>query len=503
MRGLWTRVVDRWKSISPNMRRNLIVIVVAILAVLTTVIWLLSRPHYVVVMSGLDDKSLGQVETQLQTLKIPDQIEGSSILVPNADANQARVQLAMAGLPQSGYIGYSGVGTSIGMTQDQFNIQVLDALQQSLNSTISSIDGVESAQVHIVMPQQQLFVSQAPADAKASVFVTLGNGVQLSSQQVAGIQQLVAHSVSGLTTGDVSVVDQNGTTLSGAAASSSTASASTEAGMRTQLESDMTQKLTNELAQIVGQGNAVVAVHVNATFNQVQSKSHTLQDAPGSTDGFVTSEQTNKTQSTSPGTTAGGAVGQAGNNPNNPTAYTANNGSGNGNSTSSQTTTNYDYSYTNQTTTEDPMQIQGYDVGVFLNSNDKSINAAEVQKIKTFVSSMVGQSAGQGKNSVTVSSVPFNQPTQSTSVQSSKLNDVMYGATALLALLLLGGAIAWRRRKARLGTTDIVARVQDAYDSELEQLPPTEDELLREQLMGMARQRPDDFASLLRTWLSE
>ncbi|WP_236018205.1 flagellar basal-body MS-ring/collar protein FliF [Alicyclobacillus suci] len=235
LRGMWTRVVDRWKSVSPNMRRNVIIIAVAVLAALSALLWIVSRPHYVMVMSGLDDKSLGQVQTQLQTLKIPNEIEGSSVLVPAKDANEARVQLAEAGLPQSGYIGYSGVSNSMGMTQDEFNIQVLDALQQSLNETISSIDGVESAQVHIVMPQQQLFVSQTTQDAKASVFVTLGNGVQLSATQVAGIQQLVAHSVQGLSVNNVSVVDQNGNTLSnpdGAAGASTVGGASSELALR-------------------------------------------------------------------------------------------------------------------------------------------------------------------------------------------------------------------------------------------------------------------------------
>ncbi|WAH35407.1 flagellar basal-body MS-ring/collar protein FliF [Alicyclobacillus dauci] len=502
LRGTWTRVVDRWKGISPNMRRNLVVVVVAAVAALSAIIWIVSRPHYVTIMSGLDDKSLGQVETQLQQLKIPDQIQGSSVLVPANQANQARVQLAMAGLPQSGYIGYSGVGTSIGMTQDQFNIQVLDALQQSMNATISSIDGIESAQVHIVMPQQQLFVTQPTTDAKASVFVTLGPGVQLSSAQVAGIQQLVAHSVQGLSVDNVSVVDQNGNTLSGTSSSDpAVGGASTELGMREKVENDMTQKLNAGLQQIVGPGNAVVVVRANVTFNQTTSNSHTLQNAPGSTNGFVTSQQTNKSQSNSTNG-AGGPAGQAGTNPNNPT-YTAGNGFG-GNSTSSQTqtTTNYDYSYTNQQTTSDPMQIQGYSVGVILNSNDKSINAAEVNQIKSFVTNVVGQSPTQGANNVAVSSVPFNQaPT--TGLQSSKSNYLLYGLGAFVLLLLIVGVLMWRRRRAKTESMDVVARVQDAYQNELQELPPTEDEVVRNQLVGLAEQRPDEFASLLRTWLSE
>lgn len=505
LRGAWTRVTDRWKLVSPNTKRISIVLAVALVAAFSAIAWIASRPHYVMVMSGLDNKSLGQVQTQLQTLKIPDQIQGSSILVPASQADQARVQLSMAGLPQSGYIGYAGVGTSIGMTQDQFNIQVLDALQQSLNATISSINGVESAQVHIVMPQQQLFVTQPSTDAKASVFVTLGNGVQLSSQQVAGIQQLVAHAVQGLTISNVTVVDQTGQTLSGVGGSASSAvgTASTELGMREKLESDMTQKLTNGLQQIVGLGNAVVVVHANVTFNQVSSKSHTLVNAPGSTDGFITSSQVNKSQSSSGGGQAGGPAGQAGSNPNSPTSY-ASNATGLNNSTSSQTdsTTNYAHSYQNQQTTADPMQISGYSVGVFLNKNNTSITPAELKQIKSFVTSVIGPSSAQGTNNVTVNSVAFNQTPPAT-LQSPQSNYLLYGAGALVLLIFGGGLLMWRRRNSQTATTEVVARVQDSYDHELEELPLTEDEMLRNQLVGMARQRPDDFASLLRSWLSD
>lgn len=503
LRGMWTRVLDRWRSYGPNTRRNAIVIAVAVLAALSAILWLVSRPHYVTVMSGLDDKSLGQVETQLQQLKISDQIQGSSVLVPQKQANEARVQLAMAGLPQSGYIGYSGVGGSLGMTQDQFNIQVLDALQKSLNATISSIDGIQSAQVHIVMPQSQLFVSQPTSNAKASVFVTLGSGVQLSAAQVAGIQQLVAHSVTGLSVDNVTVVDQNGVTLSNLSGQTATlGSASTELGMREKVESDMTQKLTSGLRRIVGSGNSVVVVHAQVTFNQVKSSAHTLQNAPGQTQGFITSQQVNKSQSNSTNGPAGGPAGQAGSNPNLP-SYTASSGA-NGNSTSSQadTTTNYDFSTTDVQTTSDPMQIKGYSVGVFLNSSDKSITPAEVSQIKSFVSSLVGQSGTT--NNISVSSVPFSQTnTGTTALSPQKGRYTLYGASALLLLALIGGGIAWRRRRNRsTEPTDIVGRVQETYEASFEELPPTEDEMLRKQLVGMAQQRPDDFASLLRTWLS-
>jgi len=188
LRSLWVRLLGRWNGFSPAQKRNIVIASVAIIAALGATFWVVMRPSYVTIMSGLDDKSLGQVQSKLQDLKIPSEMNGTSVLVPSQDANTARVQLAMAGLPQSGYIGYSSIQNSFGMTEDQFNVQVLDALQQSLNQTIESMDGIETAQVHIVMPSQTIFVSQQDDPAKASVFVQAGAGVQLSSAKVAGIQ---------------------------------------------------------------------------------------------------------------------------------------------------------------------------------------------------------------------------------------------------------------------------------------------------------------------------
>ncbi|GMA49041.1 flagellar M-ring protein [Alicyclobacillus contaminans] len=414
-------------------RRNILIAVVAGVVCVLVVLWMLLRPHYVTVMSGLDDKSLGQVDQKLQDLKIPDKIEGTSVLVPAADADKARIQLAMAGLPQSGYIGYSSVQSSFGMTSDQFNIQVLDALQQSLNQTIESIDGIESAQVHIVMPDQQLFVSQPDSTAKASVFVQLGQGVQLTSAQVAGIQQLVAHSVKGLTPDNVTVVDQNGVTLSGAAdANAPTTGASTELQLRQRVEQSMQSQLMQGMNSIVGPGNAVVIVHANVSFDQVTSTSHVYQPVQGSTTGLPSSVETDRSSSTTNGTsTAGGVAGQASSNPGLSTYASTTPGGGNSTSTQSHTVTNYDNSYTNTTQVNDPMQVKGYTVSVLLNSQDKQLTPAVVAQIKNFVATSIGNQAGGTNNNISVSTIPFQNGSQ-TMFQQKGSSAWLWGAWALL-----------------------------------------------------------------------
>lgn len=499
LRNVWDRAAMKWTDLAPTQRRNLLIVAVALLATSVAILWVFMRPNYVTIMSGLDSKSLGEVQTELQTLKIPNTLNGSAVAVPASQADTARVQLAMAGLPKSGYIGYSSVSNSFGMTQDQFNVQVLDALQQSLNETIQSIDGVNSAQVHIVMPDQQLFVQQADSSAKASVFVEVAPGVQLSAAQVAGIQELVAHSVKGLTQDNVTVTDQNGVTLSSSHANAATSNVTgtSEIATRQQLEQNLQTQIKQGLDDIVGAGNAVVIVHANVTFDQTQTKGHYLQTAPGQTTGYPTSTETTRSSSTSP-SGVGGASGVSGTNPNLP-SYSGTAGGGNATSSSSDTKSTYDYSTVDKLTVGDPIQISGYSVGVFLNSNDKALTGAVVNQIKSWVANAVGQN-GVGANNVTVSTVPFQASSTGNSF-SKHTNLFTYGGIGAGVLLASAGALVlFRRRKARLTAAVDLPSIQ--VPASLETLPLTEDEMMKDQLVKLANQKPDEFTNLLRTWLA-
>ncbi|MCF8564751.1 flagellar M-ring protein FliF [Alicyclobacillus tolerans] len=509
LRKWWAKLLAGSNRFTPAQKRNLAIAAVAGIACLIVILWVVMRPHYVTIMTGLDNKSLGQVQTELQTLKIPSQISGSSVEVPANQANEARIQLAMANLPQSGYIGYGSIQSSFGMTQDQFNLQVLNVLQESLAQTIESINGVQSAQVHIVMPQQALFVAQNQGSAKASVFLQLASGASLSSAQVNGIQQLVAHSVKGLSSSDVSVVDQNGVTLSGGSSASGLTGfgSSNELQARQQLEAQMTQQLTSGLDQIVGTGNAVVMVHANMTFNQVQTKSHLVQPAQGQTQGLPSSsQQIRRTSNSTSGAGVGGAAGQSSTNPNLPTYSGSSAGNGNSSSSDTESTTNYDNSYTDQTTIGDPVQFNGFTVGVFLNAADKNVTPAVVNEIKSFVTAAVGNQTGaSAANNISVSTVPF-QTSSLSNPSSSRYNSLLIGGLAVAAAAAAGAGVWWVRRRKK-NKVQGQADMESEVDSLLEVVPdisrePSKEAIAKEQIARLAAQKPDEFVNLLRTWLT-
>ena len=511
MNEMWGSVRNRLSTLlnkySASQKRNMAVTVGFLIVAVVITVWAMSRPHYVTVMAGLDNKSLGQVQNELQTLGIPNEISGSSVLVPAAQANTARAQLAVAGIPQSGYIGYSQLANSpIGQTDAQFNLQVLNALQENLNQTIDTMNGIESAEVYIVEPQQALFVTQPTTGAKASVYVQVAPGAQLTPAQVSGIQNLVAHSVTGMQPSDVAVVNQDGVTLSGSDAIGAMSGTSNEIAMRQNLESSLQQAIANELNQIVGYGNAVVAVNENVTFNQVSTNSTRYTPASGQQTGLIASQQ--KATSTSSSPSAGGTsgvVGAASSNPGLPTYTGTTNTTGNSTSSTSNTITNYDNGKVTQTIVSDPMQINGIDVSVLLNSKVNALkSAATIKQIQQFVTGIVGKSTTSTNNSITVSAVPFanNSLLSGTSLSAAKTNIPLW-AYAAGGVVLLGGGYLVLRRRRRPQEPDfsLPQPISVVADENLDFMRVTDDEKMRDELIRLAKQKPDEFASLLRTWL--
>ncbi len=89
-----------------------------------------------------------------------------------------------------------------GQTQTQERVNLQRALEGELTRTISSIDAVESARVHLALPNQNGFFREQQKPS-ASVVLMMRGGRTLDRSQLAGIVHLVASSVPELQTKDV------------------------------------------------------------------------------------------------------------------------------------------------------------------------------------------------------------------------------------------------------------------------------------------------------------
>ncbi len=152
----------------------------------------------------------------LKAENIPYRLEanGRSLLVPVANVHETRLALASAGLPQGGGVGFEIFDKqSFALTDFVQKVNYSRALQGELARTIASLGPVETARVHLALPEKRLFKDhQQPATA--SVIIKLAAGKRLGEAQIDGIVHLVSSSIEGLGPDHVTVIDQNGTVLS-------------------------------------------------------------------------------------------------------------------------------------------------------------------------------------------------------------------------------------------------------------------------------------------------
>lgn len=205
--ALWQRLT----ALPAGKRNGLIASLAFLAAACAAMVWYAGRPDWRVLFSGLDGKDVQQVSQELSAAGIPFELtpDGAGIQVPADSIDKARMEVASKGMPQSGRMGFelfdkpNWVGSEF---DERVNYQ--RALEGELEHTIQTISAVESARVHLVLPQPSLFTSQQQP-AKASVVLKLRRG-SLDADQADAIRSLVAGAVENLSPDQVTLVDADG-----------------------------------------------------------------------------------------------------------------------------------------------------------------------------------------------------------------------------------------------------------------------------------------------------
>lgn len=137
----------------------------------------------------------------------------STILVPSKSVAELRLQMATAGIPKSGRIGYELFDrTNLGTTDFTEQVNYHRAVEGELERSVMALSEVEQARVHITFPKESVFADERQP-AKASVMVKLKPGAKLSDQSATAVTQLVSSAVEGLSPDAVSVMDMRGDLL--------------------------------------------------------------------------------------------------------------------------------------------------------------------------------------------------------------------------------------------------------------------------------------------------
>jgi flagellar M-ring protein FliF len=269
------RIFEHFSEIVKRMSVSQVVMLVAIVAgmivgIVAVAGWL-GKVTYQPLYANLDSSEAAQITTYLTDKKIPYQLSagGTTIKVPESDLYEARLALASQGLPHSGTVGYSIFDeTNLGMTDFLQKLNFRRALEGELAKTISSLNEVRAARVHIVIPEERLFAEQQK-EATASVVLKLTHRDGLTKSQISGISHLVASSVEGLKSGNITIVDYNGNILSGGnSGSDNIALTSNQLEVTQALEQDLERKAQTMLDGVLGMGKSIVRVSAELDFQE-------------------------------------------------------------------------------------------------------------------------------------------------------------------------------------------------------------------------------------------
>jgi flagellar M-ring protein FliF len=359
--------------------------------------------------SNLDLKEAGEITRALDQANIRYEAkgDGSTIMVARDQVASTRLLLSGEGLPTAGSVGYEIFDQSSVVGQTDF-VQQLNrqrALEGELARTIQSLDGVNSARVHLVMPKKELFDDEIQHPS-ASVSISVG-AREPSPDQVRAIQNLIAGAVPNMKPDRVTVVDQHAKTLSGGAEGDAMAAD----GRKSAVEARIAKTVKTMVEGVVGQGKARVNVTAELDLSQV-----TIQQETFDPDGqVVRSETTSEENANENQPNQTGQVTAAANIPGappNPDGLISSNSGRTG------TTTNYDISKTIRTEIKEPGQVKRLSVAVAVDGITAPAGedgkpgaysprpAAEMQRIEQLVRTAVGFDPQRG-DQVTVINVQF------------------------------------------------------------------------------------------------
>ena len=243
--------------------------------------------------SGLADEDAGALVAKLHEGGVEYRLAngGSTILVPSDKVAEARLQMASAGLPKSGRIGFELFDkANFGASEFTEQVNYHRAIEGELERSVMSIREVETARVHLTLAKDSLY-TEARQPAKASVLVKLRHAAALSPQNIAAICQLTASAVPGLSADQVSLVDTNGNLLNRPRPNSADGTEGSEASLdyRKSVEHDLQNKIASTLEPLLGQDHFRIGVSADVDITSGEQSEEVFDPAKSV---MVTSQNT-------------------------------------------------------------------------------------------------------------------------------------------------------------------------------------------------------------------
>jgi flagellar M-ring protein FliF len=514
--------------------------VAALAAVIAALAMWSKSGDYRVLYANLSDKDGGAILAQLSQMNVPYKHAdgGNAILVPADKVHDARLKLAQIGLPKGSTAGFELLDNArFGQTQFQERLTWQRALEGELVRSISALAAVQSARVHLAIPQQNGFFREQHKPS-ASVLVQLHPGRTLDRAQIAGIVHLVSASVPELSPKAVSVLDSSGTLLSGANDGPTNGLDAQQLQYVQQIESSYVKRVIDIIEPIVGRDNVRATVTAEVDFVQSEATDELFKPNQGNAPAAVRSQQVSES-SNGAATSPSGVPGALSNQPPVPATapltgasapLQAAGANGSGNSSRRDNVVNYEVDKTVRVTRNATGNVKRLNAAVVVNhrvvtdakgkTTSTPLSSDEIEKLTALVHESIGFSKERG-DSVKLINAPFRveaipKVDAAPVWQQPWLTDVVRAAAVpaalvLVALLVVSGVI---RPALKTAATTTVGRQLDAVVADplanpqlgaaapLALAAPLADKHLNDARV-LAKQNPAAVAHIVRDWVNE
>lgn len=541
-------LAGRWRGLPARTQMMAMAGVAALVAVLVLLAGSARDADWRVLFPNLSEKDGGQVIERLTQMNVPYRFSegGGMLMVPASRLHELRMKLSAAGLPTGGVgAGQGGPGYELldkspfGQTQGQERMNVQRAIEGELTRTIQSLASVQTARVHLAMPNQNGFFREQQKPS-ASVVLTLHPGRTLERSQIAGIVHLVSSSVPELNPKAVSVIDGSGALLSGTGAGEGADAEGLDGSQlqyRREIEAGHLRRILALLEPVIGRDNVRASVTAEIDFSQVMQTAEAWRPNQGADARIAIREQRSQ-ESTQPGSaTPAGVPGAISNQP--PVNATAPisgasaplqgaGGGGAGASTSREGATRYELDKTVTVTRAAVGQVKRLSAAVVINhrvSTDpkgKTVSVPltdkEIEQLTALVQQGIGFNGERG-DQVKVINAPFRaDPAPAADAtplwQQPWLVDLLKSTAAPLALGLVGLAIVFALLKPAMkamfappapppgGQVNEVVGGEPPLDPAAPALEGPAANLRLEAARKLAKENPAAVANIVRGWVN-
>ena len=513
-----------WSSRTKNQKGIMIGGVVLVVALAAIVTYFSTRTTMVPVFTDLTVSEVGQIQEVLDAQGTPYELSagGTNILVPENMVDAVTVSLVSQGYPNSGGITsqFFADNAGFGTTENEFNLLKNAAAETELANLLKRIDGVQDASVKISVPATGVFLTDEAEATTAAVLLKTSPGQKFSDEQILTLYNLVSKSVPNLDVNNITISNQYSEyyDLDSASTNSGSSVGSVEGQMaiKKTVERDLQRQVQNLLGTMVGADKVAVTVTTSIDFKQENREENLVTPVDEENMAGITISAQNITE-TYTGNAAGAASGtpEAGEDTDNLVDYVSGSDS-NGDYERVEETINNEVNRIRKEISESPYKVKNIGIQVMIEPPSEGDEATVKEEVEKMLAAIVrtsldaetaeGLTDEQISNNIVVGVQPLygaaNDDVQPASVIPWWLW-VVGGILVAAIILLIVFILRSKKQKALEEEAEIIEEQQELFIEDISEEKETEATIRRKQLEKMAKDKPEDFAKLLRSWIAE